>query len=139
MKYKAALIILYDHEKRFLLQHRTNDAAVLPNYWAFFGGGIRVGETPEDAVRREAFEELNYKLKAPLFFTEQDFRADDIEGHMYIYIEAFDGDKSVLKLQEGQGWGWYKASEIDNLKMVYHDRQLIKSINKYLENDINVT
>jgi len=62
MKHKVALIILYDHEKNFLLQHRTRDAAVLPDYWAFFGGGIKKGETPEDGVRREAYEELNYKL-----------------------------------------------------------------------------
>ena len=131
-QYKAALIILYNNEKQFLLQHRTKDAVVLPDYWAFFGGGIKEGETPEDAVRREALEELNYKLKEPLFFVEQDFETDAIEGHMYVYIEAFDGNKSVLKLQEGQGWGWYKASEIDKLKMIDHDRQLVRSIDRYL-------
>lgn len=131
-QYKAALIILYDHEKKFLLQHRTKDAAVLPDYWAFFGGGIKEGEIPEDAVRREAYEELNYRLQAPQFFTEQDFNTDAIKGHMYVYIEAFSGSKSALKLQEGQGWGWYKASEINKLKMIDHDRQLIRSIDRYL-------
>ena len=139
MKHKVALIILYDHEKNFLLQHRTRDAAVLPDYWAFFGGGIKEGETPEDGVRREAYEELNYKLKAPRFFIEQDFRIDAVEGHMYVFIEAFNGNKSALKLQEGQGWGWYKASEIDDLKMVDHDRQLVKSINLYLKNNNKTT
>lgn len=139
MKYKAALIILYDREKKFLLQHRTKDAAVLPDYWAFFGGGIKEGETPEDAVRREAFEELNYGLISPLFFIEQDFKIGSTEGRMYVYIEAFNGNKSSLKLQEGQGWGWYKASEIDDLKMVDHDRQLVKSINLYLKNNNKTT
>lgn len=84
MENKAALIILYDPERKFLLQHRTKDAAVLPDYWAFFGGGIKEGETPEDAVHREAFEELNYKLISPLFFIEQDFKICSTEGHMYI-------------------------------------------------------
>lgn len=137
MKHKVALIILYDHEKNFLLQHRTRDAAVLPDYWAFFGGGIKEGETPEDGACREAYEELNYKLKAPRFFIEQDFRIDAVEGHMYVFIEAFDGNKSVLKLQEGQGWGWYKASEIDKLKMIDHDRQLIGLIDRYLVEKID--
>jgi len=90
-------------------------------------------------VRREAYEELNYKLKAPRFFIEQDFRIDAVEGHMYVFIEAFNGNKSALKLQEGQGWGWYKASEIDDLKMVDHDRQLVKSINLYLKNNNKTT
>jgi|SRR3990172_282 len=136
----VALIVLYDRERRLLLQHRTENAPVLPGYWAFFGGGIKEGETPEDAVRREAVEELNYKLKFPQFFTERDFKIGDAEGHMYVYIEAFDGNKSELKLQEGQGWGWYSISEIDTLKMIDHDRQIANLIGKYLKdkNSTNV-
>lgn len=136
--YKAALIILYDRENNLLLQHRTKDAAVLPDYWAFFGGEVKKGETPEDAVHREAFEELNYKLKLPQFFTERDFKIGNAEGHMYVYIEAFDGNKSELKLQEGQGWGWYSISEIDSLRMIDHDRQMVNSIGKYLKDKNNV-
>ena len=51
---------------------------------------------------------------------------------LYVYIETFDGIKSALQLQEGQGWGWYKASETDKLKMIDHDRQLVRSIDRYL-------
>lgn len=131
-QYKAALIILYNNEKQFLLQHRTKDAVVLPDYWAFFGGGIKEGETPEDAVRREALEELNYEVNAPRFFLEQDFRIGNTNGRMYVFIEAFYGNSDDLTLREGQGWGWYKASEIDKLKMIDHDRQLIRSIDWYL-------
>jgi len=133
----VALIVLYDRERRLLLQHRTENAPVLPGYWAFFGGGIQEGETPEDAVRREAVEELNYKLKAPLFFIRQYFKTDTNEGYMYVYIEAFNEDKSFLTLQEGQGWGWYNESETDSLKMINHDREVIKLINQYLDSKIN--
>ncbi|MFQ5861542.1 MAG: NUDIX domain-containing protein [Candidatus Brocadiales bacterium] len=136
-KYRVALIILYDPGRRLLLQHRTKDAKILPDYWAFFGGSVRQGETPHEAVRREALEELNYKLKAPQLFIEQDFKIGSTEGYMYVYIEAFDSDKSLLNLQEGQGWGWYKASEVDGLRMIDHDRKLVKSITRYLENSTN--
>ena len=132
--YKVALIILYDHENNLLLQHRTKDAAVLPDYWDFFGGLIKEGETPEDAVRREAFEELNYKLKFPQLFIEQDFKINDAEGHMYIFIEAFNAYKSELKLQEGQVWGWYGTSGIEALKMIDHDRRIARTISQYLKN-----
>jgi len=130
-----ALIVLYDCERRFLLQHRTENASVLPGYWAFFGGGIKEGENPEDAVRRESFEELNYTLKAPLFFIKQYFRTDTNEGYMYVYIEAFNGDKTFLKLQEGQGWGWFNMLEAENLKMIDHDREVVRLINQYLESN----
>lgn len=133
VKLKAALIILYDSEKRFLLQHRSAGTKVLPNHWAFFGGGIKKGETPENTVRREALEELNYKLRKPKLFAEQNFRLDNIEGYMYVYIDAFYGDKSGLKLNEGRGWGWYNLPDIGRLKMAGHDRKLIELLARYLE------
>lgn len=132
MSYMVSLIILYDSEKRFLLQHRTPDAQLLPDYWAFFGGGLKEGETPDDAVRRETFEELNYKLKSPEFVMEKNFREGVVEGRLYIYIESFIGDKTTLKLQEGQGWGWYSETEINDLKMIERDRQIIKAVSRYL-------
>lgn len=69
----AALIILYDRQNRILLQHRTVDAERLPDCWAFFGGQIDVGESPLEAVYREAFEELNCRLRFPRLVLERDF------------------------------------------------------------------
>ena len=130
----VALIILYDSDNRFLLQHRTTRAERAPGYWGFFGGSIKKGETPEDTVRREAFEELNYTAKDPKLIVEQDFKLNQVLGHMYVFIEAFDDDKAGLRLQEGQGWDWYKASEIFGLKMFDHDKRVIKIVSHYLEN-----
>ncbi|MDP2708681.1 MAG: NUDIX domain-containing protein [bacterium] len=60
MPRNVALIILFDQDKKILLQHRAEDAKRLPGYWGFFGGGIDQGETPEQAVRRETMEVLKY-------------------------------------------------------------------------------
>ncbi|MDP2168197.1 MAG: NUDIX domain-containing protein [Thermodesulfovibrionales bacterium] len=133
MENRVALIMLYDRQKRLLLQHRTEDARIMPGYWAFFGGGIKDGETPEEAVRREAFEELHYRAKAPEFVYEQDYEIGDIRGHMYVFIEEFSGDKSALKLQEGQGWGWFKYTEIAPLKMIEHDREVVRFVGRLIE------
>ena len=133
MKRNIALIILYDSERRFLLQHRTSDAKVLPNYWAFFGGGIKNNETPEDAARRETFEELGYKIKNLELLLEQNFKIGDICGYRYIYTDAFYGNKSELKLNEGQGWGWFNLSETAGLRMTDNDRYVIEKITHYLD------
>lgn len=135
MKYGASIIILYDSEHKLLLQHRTKDAKIMPDYWAFFGGGLKHGETSEEAVYRETFEELNYKLKSPKLVLEQDFVEGNLEGHLYIYVELFEKKKSSLKLLEGQGWGWYNKSEICNLKMTKRDQQIIEFIIHYLERE----
>jgi len=133
MKRDIALIILYDSKRRFLLQHRTSDAKVLPNYWAFFGGGIKNNETPEDAARRETFEELGYKIKNIELLLEQNFKIGDICGYRYIYTDAFYGNKSELKLNEGQGWGWFNLSETAGLRMTDNDRYVIEKITHYLD------
>jgi 8-oxo-dGTP diphosphatase len=129
----VALVVLYDARKQLLLQHRTDDAAILPGYWAFFGGGIVEGESPEDAVRREAREELNVELVSPRLFIEQDFTIGDAGGHMRVFMDAYYGDKSALVLREGQGWGWFRASETEGLKMVDHDREIVRKIGQHIE------
>lgn len=135
----SACIILYDAGKRFLLQHRSLDAERMPGYWAFFGGGIEDNETPTEAVYRETFEELCYNLKNPEFVFEQDFKLDTIDGHMKVYIDAFEDDVSSLRLQEGQDWGWYTAEETERLKMIEHDRRVIEEVSKYLDKTIDKT
>lgn len=101
------------------------DARRLPGYWAFFGGQIENGETPGQAVYREAHEELNHKLKAPKLINDRDFiLLTGEKGHLYVFIDKFCGDKSFLRLQEGQDWGWYGKTEIKDLKMIEHDREI---------------
>ena len=134
MKHNAAHILLYDSERRFLLQHRTSDAKVLPNYWSFFGGGIKSNETPEDAIRRETFEELGYKIKNLEFLLEQNFKLEGMYVYRFIYTDAFYNNKSDLILNEGQGWGWYNMPEAASLKMLDFDRHVIEMLNNYLDN-----
>ena len=133
MKYNAAHILLYDSERRFLLQHRTSDAKVLPNYWGFFGGEIENNETSEDAARRETLEELGYKIKDLELLLEQSFKIEGIYGYRYIYTDAFYDNKAELKLNEGQGWGWFNMSETASLKMTDLDRYVIEMLMRYLD------
>ncbi len=48
----GAGVLLWDGLGRLLLQRRTDD-----NLWGIIGGGVELGESVEDAARREAFEE----------------------------------------------------------------------------------
>lgn len=48
----ACAIFLFDDAGRILLQHRADDGT-----WGVPGGSMELGETPEEAARREFFEE----------------------------------------------------------------------------------
>ncbi|AVT34830.1 NUDIX hydrolase [Plantactinospora sp. BC1] len=55
--YEVALVLLVDPSGAVLLQHRDEDVAVSPNQWSLPGGHIEAGESPEEAARRELWEE----------------------------------------------------------------------------------
>lgn len=50
----AAGVIIVDEKNRVLLQRRTDN-----DKWSIPGGGIDLGETIEEAAKREVFEETN--------------------------------------------------------------------------------
>jgi 8-oxo-dGTP diphosphatase len=122
----VSVVILYDGDGRILLQHRTLDAPTFPDYWAFFGGGLEAGETPEQAAEREIIEELAYTLRSPRRFTSRHFLHGDFGYTMHLFLERYDG--SPLVLGEGQGMGWFLPEQTTILKMNDHDRDVISSV-----------
>jgi 8-oxo-dGTP diphosphatase len=122
----VAVVILYDGDGRILLQHRTVDAPTFPDHWAFFGGGLEAGETPEQAVEREIIEELAYTLRSPRRFASRQFLYDGFEHTMHVFLERYDG--SPLVLGEGQGMGWFLPEQTIILKMNDHDRDVISAV-----------
>lgn len=127
MKRDVAVILLHDEKKRILLQHRSEDAERLPGYWAFFCGGIKPGETPEQAVKREAQEELEYILIHPRHVLTQELPEEYGSGTMYVFMEKYDSRKPLL-LKEGIGMTWNTPLEARKLKMVKHDREVLEEI-----------
>jgi 8-oxo-dGTP diphosphatase len=59
---RVAVVLLVDGRGRVLMQHRTADAKVSPNQWAFPGGRIEPDEQPIDAAHRELFEETGIRV-----------------------------------------------------------------------------
>ncbi len=127
MRRDVALIVLFDKEKRILLQYRSETAKRLPNYWAFFGGGIEAGETPEEAVKREAGEELEYILEGPKLVFIQEFQGSDTHGRKYVFVEEYNSKKQLI-LREGKAMGWKTVAETKELKIVDHDREVLEKI-----------
>lgn len=127
---QVSLLLLFDKDKRILLQHRSEDQKNLPGYWAFFGGHIEEEETPEQALLRESDEELEYKPEKHRLVMTQEFLHNKVKHKKYVYLEKY--NNSELVQHEGQAMGWYHLDEMQKLKMVDHDREVIEYIkNKY--------
>ena len=128
---KLAALILYDDEGRLLLQHRTDDAPTFPSHWSFFGGGVEPGETPEEAVRREAMEELAYDPQDARLWITQSFTDQGRSYTQYVFIERYDG--SELILGEGQAMGWFRVYETKDLLMSRHARETLEALTRFLK------
>jgi 8-oxo-dGTP diphosphatase len=118
---QVAVILLQNANGEILLQHRSADAPTYPDHWAFFGGHIEDGETPEQAVAREAMEELQYELERPALF-----KVHTSVPNCVIYVFVADYSGAELVLGEGQGMRWFVPSETKHLLMNDHDRSILE-------------
>jgi len=122
-------LIFFDDDGKILLQHRTDDAPIFPSYRWLFGGTIKKGETPEETVNREIWEEINYRLTNPTHVLTIQYQdaAHNNSGNKYYFIEKC-LDKSNLKLNEGQDMRWFSYDELLKLQMIDHNLEAIKKI-----------
>jgi 8-oxo-dGTP diphosphatase len=94
---QVAVAILY-RDGQYLMQLRDDRPDIIyPKRWAFFGGHLEPGETPEAGLLRELMEEIGY---APPYVTP--FR-QWIEGpiHRHIYHAPLTVPVEALQLNEG--------------------------------------
>ncbi|GKX30055.1 DNA mismatch repair protein MutT [Vallitalea longa] len=76
--------VLIDNNNRFLMQHRTDN-----DTWGLPGGVIELGETVEEAARREVFEETGltaYDLKLFNIYSGEDQHYTYPNGDEVYYI-----------------------------------------------------
>lgn len=126
--------ILYNKDNKILLQHRDEGAVRLPGYWGLFGGGIEEGETPEEAIKRELFEEIEYRSNNPKLIINDEHFADDTNAKLvsFIFAERFDETQPIVQ-HEGQGYGWFTIPEIEKLKITEHRREQLPKIQEFLD------
>jgi len=124
---KNVNIVLFDFNKLVLFQQRTDDSNIYPGCWNLFGGGINKNESPEEALKREILEELEYSLTNPFFMLEQVCKEGDYYGIRGVYGEQYDPTQRLV-LHEGKGMGWFSIAEARNIMMGREDRKLIDII-----------
>ena len=128
---RLALVIPMNRKGEILLQHRTPDAPIKPNYWAFFGGHIEEGETPEEAARREFREELQIDVDFLVLFRHGIFEGEKWgTAERYFFLTTLGQDVDYLKgLQlEGDDLGYFLHKNLDGLKISDNDRRVLDEL-----------
>jgi len=100
----VAIIVLDDG--RYLMQLRDDKPGIFyPNHWGLFGGAVDDGETPEEALRRELWEELELAPTSVTYFTRLDLDFSPLDGKTCYrrFYEVPLAVEELTKLKLGEG------------------------------------
>ncbi len=111
-------------ENKFLVERRTLDEPLDPGVVCLPGGHVDKGESYEQALKREMFEELGIKVKS-VRFIEKKFRiasnGERQHSHCFL-ITAYEGKPTAKSAKE-----IFWTSDINDLTLEV-DKELMKKL-----------
>ena len=96
------------------------------DWWEFPGGKMEPGETPEEALKREIWEELSTEISVEKIIctVEYDYPQFHLTMHCYwCHVES-----GHLELNEHEAARWLTKEELNSVQWIPADRQLIESL-----------
>jgi isopentenyl-diphosphate delta-isomerase len=115
---------IYNSDKKFLLQKRAPQKLVWPNKWdVSVAGHMAAGETSEQALIKEAKEELNLDIKIEQANLFERLKAEEpMDGwinRIFIYLYTMPADINIgdlsLEADEVSEVRWFDAGSARNL------------------------
>ena len=100
----VSVVLFYDQNLNILLQDRRSYSKFGEKY-GFWGGGIAEGESPEQAIKRELIEELNYSPKEITYWGHYSFNLLPTKGtyHGELFLSPVTNKLLNTKVIEGDG------------------------------------
>lgn len=116
LKHNAVAIIFNDDNKILLLKRSSDPNQWCPNKWAFVGGGVENGETPEEGCVREIKEETQLE---PQFYNKKFSLNKNDDSVEHVFACKYSGDPMDVTLNgEHEGFGWFSPEEMEFLDTV---------------------
>ena len=95
-------------------------------WWEFPGGKMEAGESAEDALRREIWEELEIRIVIERLVDTVDYDYPAFHLTMHCYWCRVDG--GLLTLKEHEAACWLTADELESVRWLPADLQLIEQL-----------
>ena len=98
------------------------------DFWEFPGGKMEDGETPEEALVREIREELSAEISVDNFLCTVEY--DYPKFHLTMHCFLCSLLTEVLHLNEHEAAKWLTKDELDGVKWLPADLEVIKTLKK---------
>ena len=127
IQYQVTAAFIRRGNEFLITQRRDND--VFGGLWEFPGGKQEIGETLEECLVREIYEELNLQIAVQkyLFTVEHNYKEVKIFLHVF-YCQLVDG---TPECREVKNWKWVDFSTVLNFKFSAADDKVIVRLGEY--------
>lgn len=127
---QVAAAIIREGDRIFAAQRGYGSAK---DGWEFPGGKIEPGETPEQALVREIWEELNAEIAVGEKLTQVEWDYPDFHLSMACYWCAV--ASGTLTLREHASARWLALDELDAVDWLPADRAVVAEIKRQAEKE----
>ena len=116
--------IIHDAAGRiFVTQRGYGD---FKDYWEFPGGKMEQGETAEEALKREIWEELETRIVVERFVKTIEW--DYPQFHLTLHCYFCHVESGHLELKEHEAAKWLRKEELESVNWLPADRDLVKEL-----------
>ena len=124
MKHYTVVAAVICHEDKFLCMQKGKTKFDYTSYkFEFPGGKIEPGETPQEALKRELLEEMNYKIEVGKELITVNHSYPDFSITMTAFLCTADSPTFVMN--EHVAFEWRKVEELKKLDWAGADIDIV--------------
>ena len=119
----VAAIIHDDKGRIFVTQRGYGD---YKDWWEFPGGKMEAGETPEEALKREMWEELETRIVVERSVETVEW--DYPQFHLTLHCYWCSVESGHLELKEHEAAKWLNKDELESVNWLPADWELVRKL-----------